>query len=192
MKKKGPDSTEDDVEIVEKNEEPASDPLAADNAVAKLKEKLKQCLKERQEYLNGWQRAKADFINARKEEEKTRKEFVQFAKEDVLFQLLPVVDSFELAFANKDAWKKTDSNWREGIEHIYSQLMDMLGENGLSQVEPRGEVFDPNLHESVGSIPIKKKDEDGKIVEVVQKGYMLNGKVVRPARVKIGKFKNNS
>lgn len=187
MKKREPKQLEDDIEIIEQDE--ISGGSSHGEVVKKLKEKLKQCLKERQEYLNGWQRAKADFINARKEEEKTRKEFVQFAKEDVLFQLLPVVDSFELAFANKDAWKKTDSNWREGIEHIYSQLMDMLKENGLSQVEPRGEVFNPNLHESVGSVPTSEINKDGKIVDVVQKGYTLNGKIIRPARVRVRKFK---
>jgi len=183
------DEDNGDIEFMEDEERPGAS-FGGDSEVLikKLKEKLKTCQKERQEYLDGWQRAKADFVNARKEEEKTRGEFVKFVKIDLLIQLLSVVDSFESAFSNK-TWEKIDKGWRAGVEHIHSQLLGILKENGLVQVNPSGEAFDPTLHESVELVATTKKEESGKIIEVVQKGYTLNGKIIRPARVKVGEYR---
>lgn len=194
---------EDDVEIVKEEEGEVMSTFSSSqggsalggkapkDTIKKLKEKLKLSQKERQEYLDGWQRSKADFVNARKEEEKTRAEFMKFAKEDVLTQVLPVLDSFEMAFANRQTWEKVDSNWRKGVEYIYSQLLTVLENNGFTQIDPQGESFDPNFHTSLESVSVKSSKDDGKIVEVVQKGYVMNGKVVRPARVRVGEYKKN-
>src|SRR3989338_1750339 len=117
--------------------------LDADNAkdpaemIKALKEKLKLCKKERQEYLAGWQRTKADYANARKDEEKSRAEFVKFSKEDIIRDVLPALDSFHSAFGNKSAWEKVDLNWRMGVQYIYSQLLSALEKNGISLIEPK-------------------------------------------------------
>ena len=158
----------------------------------KLKKKLGECEKERQEYLLGWQRAKADFVNARRTEEEERKTVVSYAKEGVLLSFLTVADSFDLAFANKKAWEAVPEEWRKGVLHIYSQLVKVLEENGLRETAPLGETFDPMLHESVESVPTGEESEQGKIATVLQKGYELNGKIVRPAKVTVWVFQTKN
>lgn len=157
--------------------------------IKKLREKLKKCVKEKQEYLDGWQRSKADFVNAKKKDEELRAELLSFAKSGLILDLLSSVDSFEMAFTNKSAWESVDKNWRVGIEHIYSQLLKTLGEHGLEQFDPNGEQFDPNRHDSVESVVTDKKEDDHKVLEVMHKGYILGGKIIRPAKVKVGQLK---
>ena len=89
-------------------------------AVKKLKEKLKLALEQKQEYLTGWQKAKADFINARKKDEESQKEFIKYSNEAIISELISTIDSFNMAFANKEAWEKVDKNWRNGVEYTYS------------------------------------------------------------------------
>lgn len=188
--KKTPEN--EDVEIVADTEEAQSSfGKKSDDVVADLKEKLKVCLAERQEYLDGWQRAKADFINARKEEEKAREEFKKFANENLLLHTLSVMDSFEMAFANKEAWERAPQEWRIGVEYIYSQLKKILEGHGLLQLHSIGERFDPMVHESVELVETEDKEKDGVIVDVVSSGYSLHGKVVRAPRVKVGVVKKN-
>ncbi|MDO8564742.1 MAG: nucleotide exchange factor GrpE [bacterium] len=170
----------------EGDSENLKDPAAA---VRKLKEQLKSCQKERQEYLDGWQRAKADYVNAKKEEEKERSKFVKFSQETLIKELLPALDSFHIAFGNKDAWEKVDLNWRMGVQHIYTQLHSVLQKNGVTLIEPNiGDPFDPRRHSSIETVSVSNKEEDGTVRETVQKGYLLHGKVVEPAKVRIGEF----
>ncbi len=158
------------------------------DTIKDLREKLKKALAEKQEYLEGWQRVKADFVNARKREEEGRGDIVKFANENLIFELLPALDSFTMAFANKEAWEKVDKNWRQGVEYIYAQLMGALEHTGLSEFDPKGETFDPARHASIGSELVANQAEDHKVVAVIQKGYMLNGKIIRPAQVKVGEY----
>jgi molecular chaperone GrpE len=161
----------------------ASSPQAK---IKKLREELKIARKERDEYLTGWQRAKADFINARKDEEKSRAEFVKSANKELVLDIVTTLDNFDMAFANKEAWEKVDENWRKGVEYIYSQLLATLEQNGLKQLVPLGEIFDPNIHTSVESVQVEKPEDEHKIVEVAQKGYTLNGSLIRSPKVKVG------
>jgi len=158
------------------------------DTVKELREKLKKALAEKQEYLEGWQRSKADFINARKREEESRAELVKFANEDLIFELLPALDSFTMAFANKEAWEKADKNWRQGVEYIYAQLMAALEHSGLKPFDPKGEKLDPFKHTAISNIPVTDPALDHTIVEVVQKGYTLRDKIIRPAQVKVGEY----
>src|SRR3989344_6856769 len=98
---------------------------------------------EKDEYLDDCQRAKADLINARQRDETDKKEFVKFANERLVDELIPVLDSFELAFNNKEGWEKTDKNWRAGVEFIYNQLKKALADVGLEEINPFGKMFDP-------------------------------------------------
>ena len=104
---------------------------------------------ERDEYLAGWQRAKADAANASKRMAEDMKAFRAMATEGLIEELLPVLQSFEMAFANKEAWEKADKNWRSGVEYIYTQIKGVLANNGLVEINPIDTLFDPNLHEAV-------------------------------------------
>lgn len=172
--------TLDDSVIVEEN---------ALEAVKKLKEKLKQANAEKQEYLVGWQRAKADLINARKRDEAERQEFIKFSNERLIESIVPVMESFDMAMANKETWEKVDKNWRIGVEYIYSQLKKVLSDAGLEEINPLGQTFDINRDEASEYVPVEKESDHHKIVAVVQKGYTLNGKAMRPPKVKVGEFK---
>ncbi|MBU1557899.1 nucleotide exchange factor GrpE [Patescibacteria group bacterium] len=154
-----------------------------DNATKKLREKLKKCTSEKQEYLDGWQRAKADSINAKRDFEEQKKDFVKFAKGDLIIQIIPVLDSFDMAFKNTEG---VPEQWLKGVEYIYNQLISVLEENGVKQMNPKGEKFDINKHTSVEMIKVDDESQESIILEVMQKGYELNGKVLREAKVKVG------
>lgn len=154
-----------------------------------LKEKLKKALTERSEYLNGWQRAKADLLNARKRDEEEKKEYIKFANERMIEDILPVLQSFDMAMGNKEAWEKADKNWRIGVEYIYSQLTKALADNGLEEIKALGESFDHSLHDASSYEAVTDKNMDNKVIAVINKGYKLNGKILVPAKVKVGEFK---
>lgn len=170
---------ENDAEFIEKDPKQAID---------KLRQKLKETEAEKQEYLDGWQRAKADFINSRKRDADLQADIVKFANENLITDIIPVLDSFDMAMQNKEAWEKAPKEWRTGVEYIYNQLLSTLSQNGLKQFNPTGQIFDPKLHEAVDTIETTDPGEDGKILEVLQKGYSLNDKQIRSAKVKTGKF----
>lgn len=151
----------------------------------KLREKLRICEAEKKEYLNGWQRMRADFANARKEEEMRRGELIKFASEGLVEDLLPILDSFSMAFGNKEVWEKVDANWRKGVEYIYSQFLSVLESRGLTEIGIPGERVDPRLHVAIEVIPTEEESREDTIAEVVQKGYRLHSKVIRPTRVKV-------
>lgn len=188
------DQSNDELKSVEHSDTEADDVVfeAEGETVAdtlkKLREKLKACQKEKEEYLAGWQRAKADYANAQKEGEKARAEFALFAKREALMEFVTVADSFDMAFANREAWEKVDKNWRVGVEYIYSQLLAIFEQNGLKQLNPIGEMFDPKLHASVRSVAAEKPEDDHKIVTVIQKGYTMNDAVVRSPKVEVAIF----
>ncbi|MSR73074.1 nucleotide exchange factor GrpE [Candidatus Parcubacteria bacterium] len=156
-------------------------------AIQKLKEKIAVALKDKAEYLDGWQRAKADFINTRKRDEEMYSNLVKFANKNLITEIIPVLDSFDMAMQNKEAWEKSPKEWRIGVEYIYSQLLDILQKNGLKQFDPLGQDFDPQFHEALDTVETKNVDEDGKVFQVLQKGYSLNDKPIRSAKVKISK-----
>jgi len=152
----------------------------------KVREKLHKCEAEKKEYLDGWQRMRADFINARKEDDARRGELIKFASEGLVDDLLPVLDSFTMAFANKEAWEKVDANWRKGVEYIYGQLLSVLESRGLAEIGSVGEKIDPRNHIAIEEVKIDGPTQIDTVVEVIQKGYRLHNKVIRPAKVKVG------
>ncbi len=158
------------------------------DAMKKLRQKLEICIKEKQEYLLGWQRAKADFINTRKSDEENKSNFIKFANQGLIEELLPAIESFEMAFGNKEAWEKVDKDWRVGVEYIYGKLIGTLEHYGLKELNPVGEKFDPAQHASFENIPTDNPEEDHTIIAVVQKGYTLNGKLIKPPNVKVAVF----
>lgn len=138
--------------------------------------------KERDEYLDGWQRARAELINYKKDEAKRFETLRNFANEMIIRDLITILDSFDLAIA---ALEK-DGKAEKGIYLIKSQIEDVLKNYGLEKlIVSVGQVFDPALHEAVATIESDKPSNT--IIEEVERGYTLGGKLIRPARVKIVK-----
>jgi len=144
----------------------------AQDTVKKLREKLKEAEAQAKEYLDGWQRAQADFSNLRRRDEEAKKEFTKFVSLEIVKDLIPVLDALSIGHN----------------EPVYKLLMQTLGKHGFEESNPEGESFNPQYHESIGTIPVEEEEKDHKILEVIQKGYILVGKIIRPAKVKIGEY----
>ncbi|MES2087390.1 MAG: nucleotide exchange factor GrpE [Patescibacteria group bacterium] len=157
--------------------------------VADLKEKLAVALKEKQEYLDKWQRGTAEFQNARKRDQEDNDRFRKYAAENLITEILPVLESFNMAFSNKEAWEKVDKNWRVGVEYIASQLKGILEGNGLKELNPLGDTFDPTLHEAVEFKEVTEEKQNQKIVAVNNVGYSFNGRVIKAPKVVVGESK---
>ncbi len=161
-------------------EDESNEIAGAKDKIAALRRTLQECKKERDEYLDGWQRAKADGINIRRralvDAERASKESLErFAR-----NILPVLDSFEMAMDN-ETWGSVDETWRTGMEGIYAQLNGAMVKSGLAPFGSAGETFDPALHEAVGEI--EGAGNSGSIARVMRKGWMLGDTLVRPAQV---------
>ena len=145
--------------------------------------KLKQ---ERDEYLNGWKRAKADLINSQKDEQKRFQEFLQYANESSVRELIPVLDSLDLALASI-----SDESAKKGIIMIRSQMEEVLKRQGLERIPVSpGDALDVNVHEPIGEQEPESEEQKsltGKVASELVAGYKMNNKVIRPARVKIYK-----
>ena len=158
--------------------------------IKKLRQRIKELEQKNQEYLTGWQKERADGINLRKKLEEEKIEFAKFAKEDISTELISVLDSFDSAFKNKEAWEKVDENWRRGVEYIHTQLINVLANHGVSIIDPLGEKFDPQRDEAIENIPVENEEDNHKILEVLSVGYKLQNKIIRAPKVKVGEYKN--
>ncbi|MBI4136030.1 MAG: nucleotide exchange factor GrpE [Candidatus Vogelbacteria bacterium] len=162
----------------------------AEAKLKKLRDELKQCQTDKQEYLAMSQRLKADYLNLRREVETNRAETIKFANESLLQQLIELADSFELAFANPKTWEAVDENWRRGVEYIYTKLLNILTQYGLTEISALHENFDPLRHHALELVTTDKPEEINRVIKVVQKGYSLHHKIIRPAQVKVGSAPN--
>lgn len=171
------DEEKDDIIFEEDADE---DGVISPDVVKKLRERLKKCVEEKQEYLAGWQRAKADFINARKDEEESRHHFVKFSERNLIEEILVLLDSFNEMFKHEKS---------EGATNVYKQLLDILKIRGVEPIEALGKYFNPEEHESVGEIKVDEEKKNNIIIEEVRKGYKMHNKIIRPSQVKIGKYK---
>ena len=144
---------------------------------------LDECKKKSEEYLNGWKRERADFINYKKEEMERIGTLLKYANEELLLKIIPVLDNIFLAEQHiPEEIKKNKCT--EGFGHIKNQLKDFLSKEGIEVIETIGSVFDPNTMEAVGET---EGGLNNTVSEEVQRGYTLNGKVIRVAKVKINK-----
>ncbi len=145
---------------------------------------LEECCKLRDEYLAGWQRCKADFLNYKKEEAQRIGELIDFAKSQWVLDILPIIDNWERAFEHMPSDLK-ESEWAKGAKQIESQLKDFLKAQGVEEIKTEGEKFNPELHEAIEEK--ESEEESGTIVGVLEKGYTMNNKLLRPAKVKVSK-----
>lgn len=146
-----------------------------------LEEQLAEAQAEASRNLEGWQRAQAEFANARKRLERQRMEAYVNANAEVAVRLLPIVDDFERALENASPTIESDG-WYSGIELIYRKLLNVLESMGVSRIEAIGQPFDPNLHEALGQEPSDEFDS-GLVTREMQRGYRLGDRVIRPSLV---------
>lgn len=150
---------------------------------------LRQTLAEQQaraeEYLDGWQRARAEFANYKKRVEREQAQAYQAAAGTILRRYLEVIDDLERALKNRPK-EGEGLAWASGVELIYNKLLTILENEGVRQFNSDGQSFDPNLHEAVTSEE-SDEHESGQIIEVLQQGYVLGDRVLRPAMVRVAR-----
>lgn len=177
----------DDVTFIESTEE--GEELPTKDVVKKLREQIKTLQKEKEEYLTGWQRAKADYINLQKELDLVRLNVAILTKEKMAEKLLPALDSFEMAFGNKEHWGKIDKDWQDGITSIYQQLISGLEKSGIEKIDQADILFDPNIHQSISLVETEDEKKDHMIEKILQVGYKIGERVIRPAKVTVYEYK---
>ncbi len=171
------DVQEDDVV----SEEELGNPAAT---IKKLRAELKQAQQDRMNTLTSWQKDKADFLNARKRDQETQADVIRFSNQTLVTDMIPTLDGYEQAKA-QPTWQAVDETWRKGVEALMDKIYSSLQKVGVEAYGALGDVFDPNLHQAIGNEPTDDAKKDHTIAVVMQRGYKLHDKVIRPALVKV-------
>ena len=166
-------------------EEELGSVASAQVKLKKLQEELEKIRKERQEYLDGWQRCKADSVNLKREAETRASRVAELLREELVHDIIPALDSFDMA-AGTDAWADVSDGFRSGMEHVQNQLLSALKRHGIERFGKVGEKLDHALHEV-----IEERDdmagESGSIAKILRYGYRTKEKILRPAQVFVKK-----
>lgn len=172
----------EDAEASEVVAEGADEALSAEETLKKENEELKASLeKEKKEYMF----LMAEFDNFRKRTLREKSELIKNGAESAFKGILPIVDDFERAL--KASCNAEDaSSIREGMELIYKKLKKYLEQNGVKEMDPDDKTFDADRHEAISVVPVPDEDQKGKILDTVEKGYTINDKVLRHAKVVVG------
>ncbi|MDZ4278963.1 MAG: nucleotide exchange factor GrpE [Dehalococcoidia bacterium] len=152
------------------------------NDVDGLRARLQDEKEKAQQHFSNWQRAAADYQNLKRRMEQERSEAGRLASASLVINLLPLMDDLERALRNVDT-KLAGLTWIDGIWLIYRKFQAVLESAGVKEIPADGQPFDPKVHEAISEAP----GDDGKVISVVQKGYMLGDRVIRPAMVIVGK-----
>ena len=160
----------------------AASPVASAPA---LQAEVEQLRAKSEEYLDGWQRSRAEFANYKRRIEREQEEARGRAAAAVLAKVLPAVDDLERALRDRPDGEEARA-WTEGIELIHRKLTGLLESEGVEVIPAEGAMFDPALHEAV-THEASEGYEQGQIIEVIQQGYRLGERVLRPARVRVAK-----
>lgn len=153
--------------------------------VVELEQLLAECQTKASEYLDGWQRSRAEFANYKKRVEREQSHIYQTAAGSILKRQLEVLDDLDRALANRPE-AGDGAGWAEGIELVYRKMMNILESEGVKVMDVKGKSFDPNLHEAISSED-NPDFESGQVIEVLQKGYLLGERVLRPALVRVAR-----
>jgi len=165
-----------------------------DSKIEDIRKKLTECEKLKEEYLAGWQRSRADFLNFKKEEFERIEKIREFAENELILKIIKILDDLERAKKEIPENLK-DSDWLQGFFQIENQFKNFLKGEKIEEINPKGEKFNPNFHEAVEEIEKREekegeeeeKEESGKIVEVLEKGYKRGEMLLRAAKVKVAK-----
>ena len=150
-----------------------------------LEDEIEKLQEEASSYKDRWLRAAAEFENFRRRNEKDRIDWIKNANKDLLLELINVYEHLEMAMKSADT-DQVPENFRKGIVMVHDQLKDILKKYGLRRIHAVGEEFDPQFHQAIICTP-KEGFEDNIIFDCIQSGYILNDKVLRPARVAVAK-----
>ncbi|MEP2771190.1 MAG: nucleotide exchange factor GrpE [Fulvivirga sp.] len=181
------ETPENSEEIKEQVEESAKDKDNEDEELSEEQKELEKLKDELSESKDKYLRLYSEFDNFRRRTAKEKLDMVQTANEDLMSELLPVVDDFERAIKTFDEKDSDIKAVKDGVELIYNKFNKALERKGLTVMEGKeGMDFDPELHEAITQIPAPKPKLKGKVVDVIEKGYLLKEKVIRYAKVVIG------
>jgi len=176
----------------ETEEPPASEETPAEaepteevDELTALRQELEEQKDKAAEYLDGWQRARAEFANYKKRVEKEQEDMIKSANGAFIARLLPVMDDFERAFQTLPL-ELMGMTWLEGIVLIQRKLQVLLEQEGVTVIETEGQMFDPTLHQAV-TYEESEEHEEGQIIGEAQKGYKMGDKVLRPSLVRVAK-----
>jgi molecular chaperone GrpE len=150
-----------------------------------LQEEVERLQSESAEYLDGWQRARAEFANLKKRVEREKSEMRERITSDIISRYLDLLDDFERALKDRPA-QEVDEAWIAGLEMIHMKFKAILDAEGIEVIPAEGMKFDPNIHDAI-SYEESGDYEDGQIIEVIKQGYSLGDRVVRPAVVRVAK-----
>jgi molecular chaperone GrpE len=145
--------------------------------IQELETKISELQKQADEYLNGWKRAKADYLNLERETDREKVGWIKFANLELILHLLAVLDSFDESIKHLPEKLKNDE-WAKGILKIKEQLDNFIKAQGVERIKTIGEKFNVDEHEVV-----EKRGDKGMIIEEVQPGYKMNDKVIKPSKV---------
>ena len=172
-------------EVTEEAEEMVEEDEKVSDQQEEEKDPLAEAQKESTEWKDKYMRLSAEFDNYRKRTLKEKTDLIKVANEDLLKSILPVVDDFERGMSNIAGAKDIDA-MKEGMNLIYNKFSEFLKQNGIKEIEAREMEFDLDFHEALTKIPAPSDDLKGKVVDVIEKGYLLNDKVIRFSKVVVG------
>lgn len=168
----------------QESEEPSEDEEKPDE-IELLRQELQGARAKADEYLDGWQRARAEFANYKKRIERDNAQTYKLAAASIIKRYLDIVDDLERALNDRPK-EGEGAKWADGIELIYRKLLSTIENEGVTPMETQGQFFDPNLHEAISSED-SEEHESGQIIDVLQRGYMLDDRVLRPALVRVAR-----
>lgn len=153
--------------------------------IGALQRELESTRSKADEYLDGWQRSRAEFTNYKKRIDREQQQTYQMAAGAIIRQFLSIADDLERALKTRPS-EGEGAAWAAGIELIYRKLLSIFESEGVTQIQAEGAPFDPNYHEAVSSDE-SDDHESGQVIEVLQQGYMLGDRVLRPAMVRVAR-----
>jgi len=177
------DDLENEIPDISLPEAPAAEGVI--DEVVEIQQELEDTRIKAGEYLDGWQRSRAEFANYKKRIEREQSQIYQTVTGNIIKRYLSVVDDLERALKNRPQ-DNQGATWADGIELIYQKLLSILESEGIKPIEAQGQPFDPNLHEAI-SLEESDSNESGQVIGVTQQGYMLGDRVLRPAVVRVAK-----
>jgi len=170
----------------QQSEDQATEQASADQPDAPVEDKLNALQQENEELRDKYLRLAAEFNNYKRRMVKEKMDMMNNAAQDTMSALLPVLDDFDRASKAAEQNDKGDL-FAEGIGLVYKKLYNILKQKGLEPMDSEGQPFDPELHEALTEVPAPSDDMKGKVVDVIERGYTLNGKIIRHAKVVVGK-----
>jgi len=161
--------------------------IISEEELAQMRTELEEAKKKECEYLSGWQRERAEFFNYKKRSEREQAQSGQNAFVNAIRRYLDITDDLDRALKSKNRPAEGEgATWAEGIDIIHRKMLAAFEADGIKMIDTNGKVFDPNMHEAI-SHEDSPQHESGQIIEVVQPGYVLGERVIRPARVRVAR-----